>query len=316
MTALARRSSVLVVVALLSITACGAEADVTGLDESGVDDQDRDDQDRDDQYRDDGNDVVAAFADDCSQEALSGDDQEYAFVAAYRITDGELGELCLGTEDDTVLGAWESLAAITPPGQLGDLTLFGGFEPDGDGAAETLAYVNVLDADGTSFQMSVNTIEAVADPEELLLTLAHEFAHVFTGISTQLDRSDEAIEACATYFNGEGCFLDDALITAWIDAFWPPELVETVDPFEDSADDAEERCAVDSGFFGPYAATNPEEDFAEAFSAFVFRLTPNTDGQAARLDWIEQQPGLLEFRTRADAAGLTPLANRFELCGA
>ena len=301
MTDLLRRSGVLTAMSLLAITACGADVEKSQVAETVIE-------------------QPAAFADDCSQEALSGDDPEFAFVAAYRIVDGELGELCFGTDDDMtdddmVLAAWESLAIITPPSQLGDLTLFGGFEPDGDEAAETLAYVNVLDADGSSFQMSINTIEAAADPDELLLTLAHEFAHVFTGISTQLDRSDEAIDLCETYFNGEGCFFDDALIFAWIDAFWPPEVVETVDPFEDSADDADARCAVDSGFFGPYAATNPEEDFAEAFTAFVFRLAPDTDGQAARLDWIEQQPGLLEFRDRADAAELTPLANRFEICG-
>lgn len=47
----------------------------------------------------------------------------------------------------------------------------------------------------------------------------------------------------------------------------------------------------------------------------MFRLEPETDGQADRLDWLVQQPGLAEFRDRADAAGMTPLANDFELCG-
>jgi hypothetical protein len=254
-------------------------------------------------------------ADDCSQRALSGDDPEFVFTSAYRVVDGELGERCLGVDDPTTLAAWSALATIAPAAQLSDLALFAGFEPDGENAAETLAFVAALDADGTQFQMAVNTVEADVDYDELLLTLAHEFSHVFTSTPAQLDRTDEAIEGCATYFNGEGCYLPDSLILQWIETFWDEELLRSVDPFEDSPDAADARCALDAGFFGSYAATNPEEDFAEAFSAFVFRLEPDTDGQAERLAWIGAQPGLAEFRDRADAADMTPLPNNFEICG-
>jgi hypothetical protein len=252
---------------------------------------------------------------ECSQEALQGGDEEFVFSSAYVVVDGELGALCFGTEDDTIVAAWEALAAITPEGQLGDLVLFGGFEPDGDVAEETLAFVNPVDSDGSGFQMSINTVDAIADPDELLLTLAHEFTHVFTATPDQLDRTDEAIDDCATYFNGEGCYLDGSLMSDWISEFWDSDVLATVDPLEESVDDADARCVDDDGFFGPYAATNPEEDFAEAFSAYVFDLEPATDGQAERLEWIAAQPGLAEFRDRAEVAGLTPLANNFAACG-
>ncbi len=252
---------------------------------------------------------------DCSLEALDGGEEEFAFTSAYVIDDGELGERCYGADDDTIVDAWAALVTITPPGQLGDLVLFGGFEPDGAIAEETLAFVNAVDSDASGFQMSINTVDAIADPDELLLTLAHEFTHVFTATAEQLDRTDEAIDDCATYFNGDGCYLEDSLVYDWILAFWDPEVLAGVDPNEESFDDADARCADDDGFFGPYAASNPEEDFAEAFSAFVFDVAPETDGQAARLDWIAAQPGLAEFRDRADAAGMTPLANNFDVCG-
>jgi hypothetical protein len=253
--------------------------------------------------------------DDCSQDALSGGDDEFAFTSAYRVVDGQLESLCLGADDPVVRAAWADLEAISPPSQLGDLAVFGGFEPDGSEATETFAFVSVLDTEGSQFQMAINVAEAQADPDELLLTLAHEFSHVFTATSTQLNRSDEAIDTCATYFNGEGCYADGALMTNWIERFWSDPMLDGVDPLEDSADGADARCALDDGFFGSYAATNPEEDFAEAFSAFVFGLDPETKGQAARLDWLAGQPGLVEFRTRADAAALTPMENRFEICG-
>ncbi len=253
---------------------------------------------------------------ECSQDTLSGEDATVVFTSAYRVVDGDLGELCFGMPDPTIVDAWDDLATIAPQEQLSDLALFGGFEPNGDDAAETLAFVNPIDDDASQFQMSVNTVEAKADPDELLLTLAHEFTHVFTATPEQLERSDEAIDGCSTYFNGDGCYLDDSLMLAWIDEFWSADVLDDVDPEEDSPEGADARCAIDDGFFGPYAATNPEEDFAEAFSAFVFRVDPDTDGQARRLDWIAGQPGLAEFRDRADAAAMTPLENNFEPCGA
>lgn len=252
---------------------------------------------------------------DCSEAALTGGDEGFAFTSAHVVENGELGAVCFGEVDPVVLDAWDSLATITPASQLGDVTLFAGFEPDGGLEVDTLAFVNSIDVDGEQFQMSVNTVEAVADPDELLLTLAHEFSHVFTATATQLDRSDEAIDGCSTYFNGDGCYLAGSLMWAWIEEFWSLDVLGSIDPAFDSADDADDRCNENDGFFGPYAATNPEEDFAEAFSAFVFELAPSTDGQGDRLAWIVQQPGLAEFRDRAMAAGLTPLANTFDVCG-
>ena len=287
----------------------GAQAEpLDGSDDGGFDGElDSDDVDS---GGDDGSDDV-----DCSEEALSGGDEGFAFTSAHRVVDGLLGEVCFGEQDQLLVEAWDALATITPPGQLTDLALFAGFEPDGDAEVDTLAFVNALDVDGNQFQMTVNVPEAEADPDELLLTLAHEFTHVFTATQTQLDRTDEAIDTCDTYFNGEGCYLADSLMMGWIEEFWDGGLIDTVDPFEDSVEDADARCAADEGFFGSYAATSPEEDFAEAFSAYVFRVEPDTAGQADRLDWVDAQPGLFEFGERADAAGLTPLANNFDLCG-
>jgi hypothetical protein len=258
--------------------------------------------------------AIDEVADVCTQDELGGDDA-FAFTSAHPVVDGELRAACLGEADQVLLDAWEQLAEITPPGQLGDLAIFAGYTPAGPDAAETLAFVSPVDVDGSAFQMSVNTEAAGADPDELLLTLAHEFTHVFTATPGQLDRTVESVDDCDTYDNGEGCYTVDSVVWSWIRAMWPDELLATVDPTVDSVEDADARCDVDGGFFGPYAATNPEEDFAEAFSAFVFRLDPRTEGQAERLEWFEQRPGLVEFRDRADAAGLTPLENTFEVCG-
>lgn len=252
---------------------------------------------------------------DCDEEAL-GADEVTTFEVAHYVVAGRLGDVCFGERNELVVEAWEQLADITPPGQLGDLGLFAGFASGEDGDEVSLAFVNTIDDDGTLFQMSVNIVEAQDDPDELLLTMAHEFSHVFTGLDTQIDRSLEAFESCATYFNGEGCYRPDSLMFDWIEAFWSDGLIDEVDPESDATADAgQERCDLEPGFFGAYAASNPEEDFAESFAAYVFDVEPAGDAQQAKLDWIDEQPGLAEFRERAAAAGYTPLDYSFDPCG-
>jgi hypothetical protein len=164
--------------------------------------------------------------------------------------------------------------------------------------------------------MSVNVEAYEQDLDEAALTLAHEFSHVFTGTSLQIDRSEEAIASCDTYFNGEGCYLPDSLMWQWIELFWTEEDIASIDPTEEvGIDTGADRCAVDPSFLGAYAASTPEEDFAETFSAFVFDVEAPTPEVQDKIDWIAEQPGLAEFRDRAVAAGRGPLVGSFEGCG-
>ncbi len=251
---------------------------------------------------------------DCSRFGL-GEDELFGFSSAHLVVDGVLGEVCLGALDETLVDSWNVLASMTPPGQLADLGLFAGFESFEETDETTLAFVNSVDDDGSAFQMSVNLAAAVNDPDELVLTMAHEFSHVFTSTSTELDRSPEAADDCPTYFNGEGCYRENSLMTAWIGTFWS-ELIDEVDPdIEATASEGQARCDVDPGFFGAYAASNPEEDFAESFAAYVLRVDARSDEQQARLDVIDERAGLTEFRDRAAAAGLGPLDHTFDECG-
>ena len=252
---------------------------------------------------------------DCSAGGLGADD-EFDFVTAYLVIDGQLGASCFGSDNETLTAAWEELAIITPQDQLADLALFAGFTSDSSSDEETLAFVNTIDDDGLNFQMSINLESYLADANEASLTIAHEFAHVFTSIESQIDRTVFDAEDCNTYYNGEGCFFEDSIMAQWVSLFWGGGLIDEIDPDgEPSNADGEDRCDANPGFFGPYAASNPEEDFAETFSAYVFQLEARTDAQQDKLDWIDGQAGLAEFRDRAIAAGVGPLDNNFERCG-
>jgi hypothetical protein len=253
---------------------------------------------------------------DCSAEGL-GSDETSVFTDAYYVVDGALGAVCFGEGDPTLTEAWEALSTITPSLQLADLGLFGAFESVEAGDEVTLAFVNTLDDDGTLFQMSLNTATYEEDPNEALLTMAHEFSHVFTALPSQIDRSAEAEDGCTTYDNGEGCFLPDSLMAQWIELFWGSGLIDEIDPDVDPAGSGgQDRCDTNPGFLGAYAASNPEEDFAETFSAYVFQLDVDADALQAKLDWMNEQPGLAEFRDRAVDAGVGPLENNFDPCGA
>ena len=236
------------------------------------------------------------------------DESGVEFNLAYQVVNGELGAVCFGSPDETVEGAWKVLADLVPPGQLRDLAVFAGFS-SAETEGVTLAFVQRLDDDGTQFLMAVNIAETQADPDEATLTMAHEFTHVFTALPGEIDRFIEP-EDCTTFDNGEGCYRDDSILNEWFQTFWPNA------PGDPTAEaEGEQRCSLDAGFFGSYAASTPEEDFAEAFSAYVLRVEAKTDGQQQRLDWIDRQPGLREYRDRAIALGYGPQAHNFDRCG-
>lgn len=215
-----------------------------------------------------------------------------------------------------MLEAWDELATITPQSQLVDLALFGGFsEADSDSDEITAAYVIPVDFDSTEFQMSINIEDYASDADEGALTMAHEFAHVFTSTEDQIDRTVFDADECDTYYNGEGCFLPDSIMAEWVRLFWGPIALEVDPDVEPSVAGGEERCETNPSFFGEYAASHPEEDFAETFSAFVYQLEPDTEAQQIKLDWIRSQPGLAEFRDRAIEARRGPLPNNFVICG-
>jgi hypothetical protein len=251
---------------------------------------------------------------DCSPATLSGDTPT-DFTTAYYVVDGDLGAVCYGDEDPVLIESWETLASIVPGGQLRDLAVFTAFQSLEDGDEETVAFVIAYDDDGSVFQMSVNTPAAEDDPEAAQLTMLHEFSHVFNGLVTQIDRFADP-ETCETFDNGEGCFLADSLMAEWIDEFWGDGLIDEIDPDAvTSLAAGQERCDADPGFFGAYGASHPEEDFAEAFSAYVFGVPADNDEQQARLDWFDDRPGLAEFRAEAEVAGFEPQENFFDECG-
>lgn len=249
--------------------------------------------------------VAAAW---CGPDLVGSEDGPVTSI--YAIEEGRLAGLCWGDPDEVVTGAFAVLAAVTPPGQLDDLAYMAGF----DGGAATLAFVTPVDDDYSGFVMAIDIVSAIEDPAELRLTVVHEFAHVFTQRRDQLDVWADPF-SCSTLWNGAGCFVPGSYLDSWINEFWTDEELRSL-PIDGSIDEdgGVERCAVDPGFLGSYAASHPEEDFAEAYSAFVFDLDV-PPGVQPRLAFFEDFPELAEARALATAADVGPVRNNFDLCG-
>lgn len=248
---------------------------------------------------------------DCLTDRAAGEEGAI-FVSAYDIADGQLNGLCFGDDDDQLLDSWELLNQLVPAGQLRDLTTFSGFTAGAAGDQTTLAFVQAADDDGSQFEMSVNLDEAANDRAELARTLVHEFTHVFTAVPSELDRTVDP-DDCGTYDGGEGCYRTGSVMADWHSRFWAEV---PFDPSRDADEDGSaERCDADPGYFGQYAATSPEEDFAESFAAFAMNVEADTSGQQERLDWLGQFGGFEEFRTLAEQAGFAPQDNTFGTCG-
>lgn len=230
-------------------------------------------------------------------------------IAIYKVEDGVLGDLCFGEASDEVLQSWDLLDEFTDPEQLQPIKLFAGIESD-----TVYAFAGPATNDNyDDFVIAVDILSA-GDLQELRLTMAHELSHVFTQDPDQFDESLRR-SSCDTYHNGYVCFLPDSYITAWVGEFWTQDQLDDLPKSgaidEDGGDD---RCSADRSFIGSYAASHPEEDFAEAFSAFVYGLDV-PDEAKPRLQFFEAYPELVAYRDRAIAAGQTGLLNTLGQCG-
>ena len=252
---------------------------------------------------------------DCDPEAL-GADADFRIETARHAVDGALGTTCLGRADPRLESAWETLLAVAGPEALAPIGVLTRHAQPADAEELTMAWVSAHDEAGTVFQLSFDPDSVEGYPAEAALTLVHELAHVLSAAPGEVRRDPAALEACATWSNGLECFVEGSLVHRWIEAFWGDGRADAVEVRDGpGVADGRARCDADDGFFGPYAATTPEEDFAQSFAAWTLGLEPSSAGQAERLAWMETEPEFAGYRERAHAAGIAPLRNPFEPCG-
>ena len=188
---------------------------------------------------------------------------------------------------------WDRFTTLIPAGDRSSLAEYSIVT---DGEDNILAAVAQTPYDPALWGLEVD-IRDSDDKLNLTYTLIHEYAHLLTlgpdqvtpsvAIFNNPEDDDiyfEEASACADYFPGEGCSQPDSYINAFYNLFWIDiyeewqdiNLIEDDDAYYEALDDFYSKYA--DQFVTDYAATNPEEDIAEAFTFFV--LSPRPDGDS------------------------------------
>ena len=222
---------------------------------------------------------------------FEGDVQDLEEVAevVYNIDKGEDFVLVDGepSEDQKRIGGW--LASILPT-DFSDIFLdrliF--YRKEDDFAA----FVSE-DMDLRKWDVYVNMKSFDEDGEiEMVFTLVHEFAHILTLNKTQVDAGIVDEDKCKNYFVSEGCTKEDAYLNKFYKRFWENK-------FDVSAEGSVENYDKNpSAFVTEYAATNPGEDIAESFAAFVFGRKNEVQTTVAqnKINYLYEYPEFVKIR--------------------
>lgn len=251
-----------------------------------------------------------------------GEEPEAQYLVTYLVAGDEINEpdfnevpkeLTTYQQDEAEHRAvWQFFLHLIPAEGRADLAEFSILA---DGPDNLLAAVTQTASDPARWALEVDILDA-ADRHNLTYTLIHEYAHLLTLGPSQVtpslpifnhpDNEDiyyQEASACPQYFPGEGCAHPDAYLNKFFDRFWADiheewqdvNLIEDDDAYYEALD--EFYAAYADRFLTDYAATNPEEDIAEAFAFFVLSAPPPGNNIAEeKILFFYEYPELVQMR--------------------
>ena len=265
---------------------------------------------------------AAARYDEADSSEASSEEPEHLYLVTYSVSGDrisapyyeEVPADLAGFQED-ISGhkeIWNYFVTLIPSAERDSLAEYS-IVTDGEG--NILAAVAQTVNDPAQWGLEVD-IRDSDDKLNLTYTLIHEYAHLMTLGPGQVTPSEavfnhpddddiylEEVNACPDYFPGEGCSGADSYINAFFDAFWADihaewqdiNLIENDDGYYEALDDFYSR--YEERFVSNYAATNPEEDIAEAFTFFVLSSRPNGDTIAEqKILFFYRYPELIHLR--------------------
>lgn len=193
----------------------------------------------------------------------------------------------------------------------------------------------VITTDGPSGNLGA--VEQTDDPEtwslymdiqdagnfsDLVTTLVHEIAHIFTLGTSQVatdwdvfndpddyDAYERGDNACDTYFMFEGCSYPDSYINLFFARYWQGIYPEWLEISQEEDEESLENLLYDlygrypDQFVSDYAITSPEEDIAESFMYFVLAPAPSGETIAEeKILFFYEFPELTALREAMRAA--------------
>ncbi len=209
---------------------------------------------------------------------------------------------------------WKYFAAIIPADQRTELQYYIAAT---DGKGGMLASVEAFSGQSQAWALVVDPVDA-GKPRDLTFTLLHEFGHLLTLNSTQVQPDQPVLQhpndlqvynqeaaSCPRYFASVGCSLQNSYINQFYDLFWTN--IYTQWSVVNAAKAQPDYLSLlgrfyrthETQFVTPYASTSPEEDMAETWAAFVLNPKPADDSIAHRkVLFFYGFPGLVDLRNR------------------
>lgn len=208
--------------------------------------------------------------------------------------------------------SWDLFVAIIPPDQR---AVVHQYEIITDGQGGVLGAVEQSPFDPNTWMLEVDIADA-SDTKNLVFTMLHEFGHLLTLNPSQVppdlkvfdnpadnDIYSQEVNACSTYFPGEGCSLANSYINVFFNRFWTNIYAEW-QKIDDIQNDQKRENRLESfyrkyrdQFVDDYAVTNPSEDIAETWAYYI--LIPKPKGNSIadqKINFFYQYPELVQLR--------------------
>ncbi|MCX6055448.1 MAG: hypothetical protein NTZ74_11160 [Chloroflexi bacterium] len=190
-----------------------------------------------------------------------------------------------------------------------------------DGVDEILASAYQSDNAIDEWVLEVDILDT-SNLSNLVLTIIHELGHLVTSNPTQVVLSEaifndpendtiyeDEMNACDSFFPGEGCSLPDSYINLFYERFWMDindewtqvNEIEDQEELDQALNDLYQKYS--DQFVSDYAITNPSEDIAESFTQFIGAPKPegNTIAEEKILFFYEF-PELVDLRAEISSS--------------
>ncbi len=205
-----------------------------------------------------------------NNESAEQDSWEENIEASYKVNGDEI-TLVSWKLDQKHADVFAMFANLIPKSQRKDFKLYNvDNSPNGD----TFAHVIQDEEEISKWNITVNIAmfypDGKLDTKESVYTLIHEYSHVLTLGKAQMDYSN--FDACTQRLLQEWCLNASAYLNTFINTFWAEDFANSQ---KDQANDF--YTWKESNFTTDYASTNPWEDIAETFTAFVLNNKPTWD---------------------------------------
>jgi hypothetical protein len=186
---------------------------------------------------------------------------------------------------------WESFLAIADRDFADQYISQVSYFNDSDNT--TAASVTISPNDAKKWDLEVNLAYA-DDQKDLLMTLVHEYAHVYSLNTSQLDSNDTGV--CPLLVLSEGCTRGSSIIQQFTTKFWADNNNEL-----ESQDFGKYYPGHESEFVSEYAATNAVEDFAESFARHALGVSSYPDGAKPKIEFMSTNPDIQKNSQRIRA---------------